>query len=517
MKKAYHIIKGWACVACLFLMAACVQTDDGLPGGLSEGGSSEGDASGGAVCYLSVRLAIGDGALLTRSNPTGGEEGDGRVAGTTEETAVRGITLFLLDETADWNTADGRAARILAAYYFGAEEVRLKVPGADGAAASVDVVYETKTKNIPDWDVDRCKALAVTNVDYTGKVANGTWSTLGDLRDETAGDEWLWQGVDPENIMKTNFLMSSTELVTVSGIRQSTEESPATATLSVERLAARVDYRTDKEVFPVTDREGNTVGQVTVRGAVVVNQLTGKTNLFKHVAEEYPDRVDAASIGRETEDEAGKATNWVVDAYSGEEKQSSHFTHFLPDLSKKEPGWESSFSEGFAMTVEGKPWHCLGYVRENTNVIQDADELWRKATGVVFKAQYDVTGDGRFKPGQDLYRYKGVLYPDLEALEGVVQGVPEGVTLTPENCAEYGVAYYKGGICYYTYFIRHAHDGNDDAFGTMEYAIVRNNLYQLLVKSASGIGDPEPGESELVIEVAVKKWGKMEEENVELQ
>ena len=51
----------------------------------------------------------------------------------------------------------------------------------------------------------------------------------------------------------------------------------------------------------------------------------------------------------------------------------------------------------------------------------------------------------------------------------------------------------------------------------MEYAIVRNNLYQLLVKSASGIGDPEPGESELVIEVAVKKWGKMEEENVELQ
>ena len=72
-------------------------------------------------------------------------------------------------------------------------------------------------------------------------------------------------------------------------------------------------------------------------------------------------------------------------------------------------------------------------------------------------------------------------------------------------------------MCYYTYWIKHADDGDDTAFGTMEYAIVRNNLYQLTVMSVSSIGDPEPGDSSLTIEVAVKNWVKMDEEEVELQ
>ena len=68
-----------------------------------------------------------------------------------------------------------------------------------------------------------------------------------------------------------------------------------------------------------------------------------------------------------------------------------------------------------------------------------------------------------------------------------------------------------------TYWIKHADDGDDTAFGTMEYAIVRNNLYQLTVTSVSGIGDPQPGDSELTIEVAVRNWQAMDEENVDLQ
>ena len=51
----------------------------------------------------------------------------------------------------------------------------------------------------------------------------------------------------------------------------------------------------------------------------------------------------------------------------------------------------------------------------------------------------------------------------------------------------------------------------------MAYSIVRNNLYQLTVTSVSGIGDPQPGDSELTIEVAVGNWQAMDEENVDLQ
>ena len=50
----------------------------------------------------------------------------------------------------------------------------------------------------------------------------------------------------------------------------------------------------------------------------------------------------------------------------------------------------------------------------------------------------------------------------------------------------------------------------------MEYAIVRNNIYQLKINSISGLGTPEPDsnveEVEFDIHVRVKPWAKVEVE-----
>ena len=102
--------------------------------------------------------------------------------------------------------------------------------------------------------------LAVVNADYSGNFENGTWTTLADLRDWQTGNDLWREAADPQNIRKTNFLMSSTELATVTDIRNSTEASPAKAVVYVERLAARVDYRTGRDVFDVVDGGQNTVG-----------------------------------------------------------------------------------------------------------------------------------------------------------------------------------------------------------------------------------------------------------------
>lgn len=88
----------------------------------------------------------------------------------------------------------------------------------------------------------------------------------------------------------------------------------------------------------------------------------------------------------------------------------------------------------------------------------------------------------------------------------------------------FGLATYYKGICYYTYWIKHANDQiaeNDMPYaggGLMEYGIVRNNIYKLNVTGITQLGDDIPGDRTLLINVSVRNWEEIEGENViELQ
>ncbi len=89
---------------------------------------------------------------------------------------------------------------------------------------------------------------------------------------------------------------------------------------------------------------------------------------------------------------------------------------------------------------------------------------------------------------------------------------------------DYHVSTYKDGICYYTYWIKHANDGkpendleNGDGAGVMEYAIVRNNVYKLGVKQIGSIGGDIPGDESLVINFSVKDWTLLTTEGIDLK
>ena len=51
-----------------------------------------------------------------------------------------------------------------------------------------------------------------------------------------------------------------------------------------------------------------------------------------------------------------------------------------------------------------------------------------------------------------------------------------------------GAKYY----CYYNYWIRHLDNNNDNELGVMEFAVVRNNIYRLLITNISGLGSGTP-------------------------
>ena len=101
-------------------------------------------------------------------------------------------------------------------------------------------------------------------------------------------------------------------------------------------------------------------------------------------------------------------------------------------------------------------------------------------------------------------------------------GVEEGTTRRLLHEIS-GVATYKDGICYYTYWIKHANDQNDsndlvkgksEGGGVMEYAIVRNNIYKLRVRSISTPGGDIPGDRFVTVNVLVENWTPEKREEI---
>lgn len=77
--------------------------------------------------------------------------------------------------------------------------------------------------------------------------------------------------------------------------------------------------------------------------------------------------------------------------------------------------------------------------------------------------------------------------------------------------SQFGITKYQGGNCYYTYWIKHAEDGNDTTVSPMEYAIVRNNIYQINVTGINDIGTVTPTDYGLYLECTVADWIPVDE------
>lgn len=114
-------------------------------------------------------------------------------------------------------------------------------------------------------------------------------------------------------------------------------------------------------------------------------------------------------------------------------------------------------------------------------------------------------------------------YTSSEGVARVDVGTGTAPGTTRRLLHDYHVSTYKNGICYYTYWIKHANDGkpendleNGDSGGVMEYAIVRNNVYKLGVKQIGSIGGDIPGDESLVINFSVRDWTLLNTEDVKL-
>lgn len=147
-------------------------------------------------------------------------------------------------------------------------------------------------------------------------------------------------------------------------------------------------------------------------------------------------------------------------------------------------------------------YHFLDYVQENilpVDVLNQANGMAYYCTGIVFKAKY-IPKD--FTDGTTFYRYKESFYTSLDEIKNVIGNQ----SISENNLSQFGITKYQDGICYYTYFIKHAEDRDDTKVSPMEYAIVRNNIYQVNVTGINDIGSVTPTDYRLNLECTVTDW-----------
>lgn len=568
-KNILHTVKGVAgCLLVASLAAGCAQEDiDTAPSG--GGGMS-------ASSYVSLSFASQQ-STPTRSNPTGGEQGDGDETGQDYENKIKSAVAFFYQGNNGVN-GDG-TTQINAAVSFNV-----------GSTMSGDRTYTTSPQQV-DLENGTYNVIVVANPGadwWTGQSL-----TLDDVRNHIQTTAWTASGSD-----YSDFVMTSAADATLT-LNSNPESDPAKATVNVERMAARLDYKAEASYTCTDPAYPNATVKIT--GAALVNNLTAGSYMLKRVAS----TVDGVPtyLGNETPD-AGVQTNYVLDPWTaGKTSANNSFTiggeanktakdlygEWFGNISQDPNHWAAYVQPGTEMTVGTEKWQRIGYTLENTTAAEEAGK--RYSTGVVFKAKFHPQGVANYQDGETFFAYGTKIYASMEDmmagfygsefadldnitscatwgdvkqfitstlltndpsgynkyLEGLAEGKDDteavaGASLTWSNymlneCGyskdengkvvldqndkvtrialkPYGTRTYEDATCYYTWWVRHSNDNDDTKKGIMEYAIVRNNIYKLTVKSVYSLGGEVPDDESLIVDVYVNDWLLLDNETL---
>ena len=132
---------------------------------------------------------------------------------------------------------------------------------------------------------------------------------------------------------------------------------------------------------------------------------------------------------------------------------------------------------------------------------------------------YHLNSSGVMELVTDKTRYPEVLYYFQQKFYDSAEALAAAVSATGSPSNTYQARKFEktddGYRCYYKYWIRHLDNLNNTEMGVMEFAVVRNNLYRMLITGVSDLGDgtpeivpdtPDEGETYLKVILNVKPW-----------
>lgn len=398
-KDILHTVKSvMGCLLMASLAAGCAQEDIGT--------TPTGGGGMSASSYVSFSFASPQGAS-TRSNPTGGETGDGLETGQANENAITSAVAFFYQGTEQEGVNSAGNIPIKAAVTFSMADYT--EPGN-----GIDRTYMTAAKQV-DLENGTYNVIVVANPGtdwWTGRSL-----TLADVRDYIQTTAWTVSGSD-----YSNFVMTSAADATLT-LNSNPESDPATAEVDVERMAARLDYKTTGTY--TCDDPAYPDATVEITGAALVNNLTAGSYLLKRVADDV-NGTNLSYLGDETADANYVATNYVLDPWTavktsannsftigGETKTAEDlYGEWFGNISQDPNYWAAYVQPGTSVSDGAETWQRIGYTLENTTAAEEAGK--RYSTGVVFKAKFHPQGVANYTDGETFFEYGTKIYASME-------------------------------------------------------------------------------------------------------
>ena len=556
MTKA--VARRWllALMALPMMLASCSLIEEDYP--LDESASSD---------SISVSLSIeipADQSYTRADNPNGGEEGDGWEYGRDYENKLHDFSVFAIASASGINSI--AETPIFASKYFSEEDVRK----ADSISENLQLkdYTVTPTKYILTYDFkmpvvkglrrelpnpETIRFIVIAN---NGDLTNNNYSTLGQLRDDKPTRTWT----DDATAGPIRFVMTNeNDRYYVNGV--GSEADPVRMHVTIERMAARIDYdptnatlvqetgKSDKTiVYTFNDEKtpATTLAKFYLDRMAVFNACKKPSYYIKRVADDI-NSTSPTYLGDETPTPRGIATNFVIDPYSTQKTEANRsddsglLTTLFADtrISQAKALLASTAGNPPALTKTSKPV-TIAYVNENTYTKEMAQKEY--STGIVVKGRYEPLHDfytaydkgsgtltaGTYTTGQDFWMVEPSQDTEVTTTEATTTTTDRSYTTINEADRHYfsteaaAIAYatdtrhkhygrvvkYTGGVCYYFFYLRHS---NNVAVihDTMEFGIVRNNIYRFKIEAATGPGTPDADPrhpEELKASVYVKKW-----------
>lgn len=485
---AYSIV-----VLLLALSAAGCRKDLSLPAALEE------SETGGI--YINIAVSAGTAPVVKSPDP--GEDGDGSESGTGAENTVNDLNVYFFEgksapeggERPGLNSVDGDIP--VGHLYVGKQQLTLQ----QAAGTEYDAVYMA-TEEVSDLlEVGRTYDVVV--IANAGKEIS--ISKLSDLRDKVFGKDDLlkYQNGDPYPEIESIMMASAEPAWFTLDAGNDSPQDAVRVRVELERMVARIDCTVDI----IYDVPG-TKDKVEMEGIYIVNRYKGETYAFKRVTEDLTTNpVKIEYLGKEKVAD-NIAANYVLDpkTLAAQPAEQDYDVYFNTYFSGED--WAQQYQK--ETEKEDNTYTYVSYVLENV-MINDAAGVSVNdySTGIVFAAVYSPDGMSGEGNRSYFYWYNGKAYSSLESI-----GLPGA---NEDNYENYGIRFYEGGRCYYTYWINHADDGDDNSIGPMEFAIVRNNVYKINVTGISGIGTPEPSDYGLYLNCNVLDWYPVEDLVVDLR
>ena len=436
--------------------------------------------------YLQLSLSMTGNSGTRAGNPTGGEHGDGDEPGQTYENDVNSVVAFLFKHSDKGIEADGKTD----VHHVEFTDFKYAEPNTNSITTMPEAVKDIELNT--DYDVI---IMANPGDDDWWRSA----SNLHQVRDHIQKNAWKEDGQGGYS----DFLMSSAKATTqpIHITNTSTYTSPVTASVDIERMAARVDYNAKGEYTCIgTDYPG---AKVTIEGAAIINRFTAGSYLLKRVADavnvdpENPE--DVEYLGDETSVAGGKATNYVLDPWTAQ-KTEANLTGEPFVVDGKTVGADGLYAEGtyyperntnpawWADKIQPCPtvtdvnetngvkkWQRVGYTLENTT--SDTETTKAYNTGVAFKAKFEPQGVAGYKPGNTFFTYNGVIYPMLTDMMGQLNGQEDFSTYVGDSIAaltswddlkDFAASITNDPTGYSTYLEEYADKHSAEAFNTSD-------------------------------------------------